>query len=103
MAQGMGLKDAMADLGGLGVEKVIYQRDAELERYGGEFFCQGLADLIARRTPSHVLMAQSPETLDLAARLAARLEAPLHHPSHGLSHRGGPRGGGAAGGQRLSV
>lgn len=77
VAQGMGLKNAVAELGGLGVDKVIYQRDEELERYGGELFCQGLADLITRHAPSHVLMAQSPETLDLAARLAARLKVPL--------------------------
>ena len=67
----------LAALGNYGVDRVLSVDHACLARYEGELFGRLLGDLVQTEAPVCLLMAQTPETEDLAQRVAARLETTL--------------------------
>ncbi len=77
VALGSGLAPVLRPLGGFGADRVIYVEDESLIRYQGELFAEVLFQTVIKYAPSCILMAQSPETADLCARLAARMETAL--------------------------
>ena len=64
-------------LGEYGVARVLHVNDRRMERYQGEVFSRALCELAAAEAPACLLMAQTPETEDLAQRSAAVLNVPL--------------------------
>ncbi|MGD8662932.1 MAG: hypothetical protein PVH37_23520, partial [Desulfobacterales bacterium] len=64
-------------LGHYGVARVLHVTNNEMNRYQGERFSSALLDVIQKENPACLLMAQSPETEDLAQRVAAGLETAL--------------------------
>ncbi|CAB1076593.1 Electron transfer flavoprotein, alpha subunit [Olavius algarvensis Delta 1 endosymbiont] len=64
-------------LGHCGVDRVLWMNDEQLTRYQGEIFGRALLDLVQKKSPTCLLMAQSPETEDLAQRVAAGLQTAL--------------------------
>jgi electron transfer flavoprotein alpha subunit len=75
VALGLGLSQALEELDGWGVDSVLYMEHESLTPYNGDRQASLLSSLIRRHKPVFVLMAHTPETLDLAPRLAAILEA----------------------------
>ncbi len=70
-------ESALATLGTYGVARVLQVNGESMHRYQGEIFVRALFDLIQNETVACLLMAQSPETEDLAQRLAAMLKTAL--------------------------
>jgi electron transfer flavoprotein alpha subunit len=64
-------------LGNYGVNRVLHATDDEMSRYQGERFARVFCDLIQQEDPACLLMAQSPETEDLAQRVAAEMKTAL--------------------------
>jgi electron transfer flavoprotein alpha subunit len=75
VALGSGLSQALKELDCWGVDRVLYMEHESLTPYHGERQAGLLSSLIRRHKPAYVLMAHTPETLDLAPRVAAMLEA----------------------------
>lgn len=64
-------------LGDYGVERVLHADNSRMGRYHGEIFARALFELVEAEHPACLLMAQTPETEDLAQRLAAMMETVL--------------------------
>jgi electron transfer flavoprotein alpha subunit len=80
VALGSGLNRALESLGDCGVARVLSVESGLLSRYHGELFAQVMFGMVKKYAPSCLLMAQGPNTQELAARLAALLEtAPVTH------------------------
>ena len=77
VALGSGLKTGLESLAAHGTDKIIYVKSASLNRYHGELYAGVLFKMVKKYEPSYILMAQGPETTDLAPRLAALLETAL--------------------------
>jgi electron transfer flavoprotein alpha subunit len=77
VALGTDLEDELQRLGAFGVSRVLYLEKESLCFYHGELFARTLAELVDRYPPTFILMAHTPETSDLSARLGALLEAAL--------------------------
>ena len=69
--------DLLETLGVYGVQRVLQVDHENLARYQGELFGRTLIDLVRQENPAALLMAQTPQTEDLAPRLAAALETTL--------------------------
>lgn len=68
---------ALEALGNYGVNRVLHATRDDMDRYQGERFARVFCDLIKQEDPACLLMAQSPETEDLAQRVAAVMGAAL--------------------------
>lgn len=77
VALGWGLSEGLKELDGWGVDRVISMEHQSLARFDAERQAGLLAGLAKRHDPAYILMADTPETFDLAPRLAAMLEAGL--------------------------
>lgn len=60
-----------------GAEHIYWVEHPSLARYSPEIWVAALLPLIGEHNPSAILLADTPNGGDLAARLAARLKAPL--------------------------
>jgi electron transfer flavoprotein alpha subunit len=69
--------DALEALGNFGVQRVLHVSHKALNRYQGELFGKVLFDLLQKDNPEGLLMAQTPETEDLAQRVAASMDTAL--------------------------
>ncbi len=77
VALGAGLEEELQRLGTFGVSRALYLDDESLCYYHGERFARTLGELVDRYPPAFILMAHTPETSDLCARLGALLETSL--------------------------
>jgi electron transfer flavoprotein alpha subunit len=75
VAMGTGLEESeLKLLGAYGAQKVLCTESDSLARYQGELFAGLLFDGVSKNSPACILMAQTPETADLSARLGALME-----------------------------
>ena len=74
VAMGSGLREELESLGTYGADKVLYTEDDSLNRYNGELFGKALFRMVAKYTPTYILMAHNAQTQDLSTRLAAMME-----------------------------
>ncbi len=77
VAMGPGSESELQALGTYGVDRVLWMTGDRMKRYQGEIFSRALFDLVQKEDPACLLMAQSPETEDLAQRVAASLQTAL--------------------------
>lgn len=68
---------AVESLAAHGTERVYWLPDPALTRYNPELALAALLPVIGEHRPSPILLADTPNGHDLAARMAARLKAPL--------------------------
>ena len=74
---GVHLEEELKALGSYGADKVLWVKDERLHHFQGELYSRVIAELVKKDPPLFILMAQSPETMDVAPRLAALLETGL--------------------------
>jgi electron transfer flavoprotein alpha subunit len=72
------------ELAQLGPDRVLVADDPELAAYRGDAYLAVLTPLIKQRTPDILLLGQTPNMRELAARLAFRLETGLTTDCTGL-------------------
>jgi electron transfer flavoprotein alpha subunit len=77
VALGTASESVLGTLGAYGVNRVLHVTNDRMNRYHGERFGRALFDLVQRENPACMLMAQSPETEDLAQRVAALMNTAL--------------------------
>ena len=77
MALGTTSESVLGALGAYGVGRVLHVTNDRMNHYHGERFGRALFDLVQKENPACMLMAQSPETEDLAQRVAAMLNTAL--------------------------
>ncbi len=70
---GNGMKDACAELGKYGVDKVLYADGEVFEPYTTDAYSSAIASLAKDRSPDVILMGASMQGKDLGGRLAAKL------------------------------
>ena len=70
-------KPVLETLGNYGVHRVLHVSAEGMDRYQGEVYAQALLACFQKESPACLLMAQAPETEDLAQRAAAMLNTAL--------------------------
>ncbi|MCC7106418.1 MAG: electron transfer flavoprotein subunit alpha/FixB family protein [Chloroflexi bacterium] len=89
LVMGSALNEAAAHLASLGPSRVIVVEDARLATYEPEIATATLVAAIGQVQPSTVLLAQTPDGRNLAARLAFRLDTAAVTDCTGLRVEGG--------------
>jgi electron transfer flavoprotein alpha subunit len=89
LVMGSGVNEAAAQLATLGPARVMVVDDARLGDYEPEIATATLAAAVDQAQPSTVLLAQTPDGRDLAARLAFRLDTAAVTDCTGLRVEGG--------------
>lgn len=74
---GSGVKDAAAELGAYGADRIIVADDPALSPYLTETHTQIIAAIADQNTPQVIIIGATAQGKDLSARLSARLNAPL--------------------------
>ncbi|MBR2255466.1 MAG: electron transfer flavoprotein subunit alpha/FixB family protein [Candidatus Methanomethylophilaceae archaeon] len=83
-----GLKSVYVDLFAHGADTVYHVRDACLESYHPEAYCDAIASVCERVNPAVVLVAASPRGREVAPRLASTLRSGLCADCTGLEMDG---------------
>jgi electron transfer flavoprotein alpha subunit len=77
VVMGSGIEGQASDLARYGAAKIIVADDPALTDFSVEAYTNVLADIIAKETPSVIVLGATSQGKDLAARLSVRLDAAL--------------------------